>query len=296
MTRRLVVWLSLMTGITLGAAPWTPPRTAWGNTNLQGTWPGTAMMGVPLERPPQLGDKLMLSDEEFAARAAQAQRQAAADSEEFVAPAPAPAAILAGAGAGPPGHWGERGRPQRQTSLSRQSAERQNSTDDGRGPEADERPFPPATTTTTSGGGVFNGPEDLSGLRPLHLARADRIDGRRRLQRRQPDRPGPRLGGPPQRDDSRSAHDPARRPPARAVLIRSYMGDSRGRWDGTTLVVDTTNFNGRTGVGANGRAIYHSDALHVIERFTRTDADTIQYEATIDDPKPGRGRSRSRFR
>jgi hypothetical protein len=67
--------------------------------------------------------------------------------------------------------------------------------------------------------------------------------------------------------------------------IRTYMGDSRGRWDGTTLVVDTTNFNGRTGVGANGRAIYHSDALHVSERFTRRDADTIQYEAMIDDPK-----------
>jgi hypothetical protein len=63
------------------------------------------------------------------------------------------------------------------------------------------------------------------------------------------------------------------------------MGDSRGHWDGATLVVDTTNFNGRTGVGANGRAIYHSDALHVSERFTRTDADTIQYEAMIDDPK-----------
>ena len=66
--------------------------------------------------------------------------------------------------------------------------------------------------------------------------------------------------------------------------IRSYMGDSRGHWDGATLVVDTTNFNGKTGIGANGRAIYHSDALHVTERFTRTGADTIQYEATIDDP------------
>jgi hypothetical protein len=67
--------------------------------------------------------------------------------------------------------------------------------------------------------------------------------------------------------------------------IRTYMGDSVGRWDATTLVVDTTNFNGRTGVGANGRAIYHSDALHVVERFTRVDADTIQYEAVVDDPR-----------
>jgi hypothetical protein len=66
--------------------------------------------------------------------------------------------------------------------------------------------------------------------------------------------------------------------------IRTYMGDSVGRWDGSTLVVDTTNFNGRTGVGANGRAIYHSAALHVVERFTRLDANTLQYQAVVDDP------------
>jgi hypothetical protein len=70
-------------------------------------------------------------------------------------------------------------------------------------------------------------------------------------------------------------------PPA----IRAYMGNSIGHWDKTTLVVDTTNFNGRTGIGANGRAIYHSDALHVVEHLTRVDADTIRYEAVIDDPK-----------
>ena len=51
-----------------------------------------------------------------------------------------------------------------------------------------------------------------------------------------------------------------------------------------TLVVDTTNLPDLTGVGANGRAIFHSAALHLVERFTRVDADTIQYELTIDDP------------
>src|SRR5436190_14984904 len=67
--------------------------------------------------------------------------------------------------------------------------------------------------------------------------------------------------------------------------IRTYMGDSIGHWDGTTLMVDTTNFNGRTGVGANGRAIYHSDALHLVERFTRVDQTTIDYEVVVTDPK-----------
>jgi len=60
--------------------------------------------------------------------------------------------------------------------------------------------------------------------------------------------------------------------------VRGWMGDSRGHWDGDTLVIDTTNFTDRTnfrGAGAN---------LHLIERITRVDADTIDYRFTVDDP------------
>jgi hypothetical protein len=63
----------------------------------------------------------------------------------------------------------------------------------------------------------------------------------------------------------------------------TWFGDSVGHWDGDTLVVDTVNFNGRTRLDTIGHP--HSDALHVIERFTRTDATHIGYEVTIDDPK-----------
>jgi hypothetical protein len=64
------------------------------------------------------------------------------------------------------------------------------------------------------------------------------------------------------------------------------MGDSRGRWEGTTLVVDTTNFLGRkTGLIGNGGGTPFSEDLHIIERFTRTDAETIRYELRIDDPQ-----------
>jgi hypothetical protein len=62
-----------------------------------------------------------------------------------------------------------------------------------------------------------------------------------------------------------------------------WMGDSRGHWEGATLVVDIANFNDQTWLDAVGD--YHSDALHVVERYTRTDPDTITYEATIEDPK-----------
>ena len=71
--------------------------------------------------------------------------------------------------------------------------------------------------------------------------------------------------------------------------VRSWDGDSRGRWEGDTLVVDTTNFNGKGWVATNAaagriRGIPQSQAFHLVERLTRVDPDTIQYEATIDDP------------
>jgi hypothetical protein len=65
--------------------------------------------------------------------------------------------------------------------------------------------------------------------------------------------------------------------------IRLFMGNSRGRWQGSTLVVETTNFTGKTWYDMVGT--YQSDALRTIERFTIVDADTMTYEVTIDDPK-----------
>ena len=63
----------------------------------------------------------------------------------------------------------------------------------------------------------------------------------------------------------------------------SWMGWSNGRWDGETLVVDTTGFNGQTWFDRAGN--FHSDALHVVERFTARSPDTLTYEVTIEDPK-----------
>ena len=72
-------------------------------------------------------------------------------------------------------------------------------------------------------------------------------------------------------------------------VIRQLAGDSRGRWDGNTLVVDTTNFTDKTnfrGAPRNTRRdIYASAAIHVVERFTPVDADTIRYEFTVEDPE-----------
>ena len=62
-----------------------------------------------------------------------------------------------------------------------------------------------------------------------------------------------------------------------------WMGDSRARWEGDTLVVDVVDFNDATWFDRAGN--FHSDELHVIERYTRTGPDHMKYEATIEDPK-----------
>jgi hypothetical protein len=79
--------------------------------------------------------------------------------------------------------------------------------------------------------------------------------------------------------------------PHLAPNVRQWLGDSRGRWEGNTLVVDTTNFNNKniyTGGGAQGasRAVSEGidENLHLIERFTRVAPDKINWEVTVDDP------------
>ena len=68
-----------------------------------------------------------------------------------------------------------------------------------------------------------------------------------------------------------------------ADLVPTYMGDSVGRWDGDTLVVDVVGFNDKGWLTSTGT--FHSDALHVTERYTRVDKDQIDYVVTMDDPK-----------
>jgi hypothetical protein len=75
--------------------------------------------------------------------------------------------------------------------------------------------------------------------------------------------------GRPHRDDQ---------PPA-------YRGDSVGRWDGDVFVVDTRNFTDNTWMSAEGRVSHHSDALHIVERYRRVDANTLEIEATVEDPE-----------
>jgi hypothetical protein len=262
------------------AKPYTPPKTPWGDPDLQGVWPGN--MGVPMQRPANMGTRAQLTDEEFAQREQQAQRQLAADAEST-------AASDSRVGIGPPSYWTERGKPTKQTSLIVDPP-------DGRLPAltAEEQKLRQQARNgkgfTGEWRGEANAPDDLNlyyrcitrGLlgsvipvvynngnqiiqspgyvairnEMIHETRVIPLDGR------------PHVGN----------------------AIRSYLGDSRGHWDGNTLVIETTNLTDKDAIGSNGAGYpgdpgHHSADLKVIERLTRVDAETINYEATIDDPK-----------
>lgn len=65
----------------------------------------------------------------------------------------------------------------------------------------------------------------------------------------------------------------------------SNRGDAVGRWDGDVFVVDKTNFTDTSWISAEGRVSYHSDALHMVERYRRVDANTLEIDATLEDPQ-----------
>jgi len=226
------------------------PRTAWGDPDLQGLWPSIDMQGTPYERPENFGARAVLNDEEIKARETQTQRQAEVDAEATVNTQRAPR----GTGTGPPSHWGERGRPSRQASLIVDPP-------DGRfppmTPEGERRSkeaystyfldFPDAVTAHP-----FNEFSDLGvydrcitrGLLASILPTAYNM-GNQIIQV-----PGAVIIRNEMIHETRVI--PVNGQPHIGSKVRQYLGDSRGHWDGTTLVVETTNFNGKVGITRNG--------------------------------------------
>jgi hypothetical protein len=237
---------------------WSGPKLAWGHPDLEGIWTSDDMRGVPMARPAQFGDRRFLTDAEFSARA---QERAAARKVDNARTGT---------------FRNEEGtRDFGYTSLVIEPA-------DGRipplTPEARMRP----AVRGTSGLGPFNTIDDFSlwdrcvtrglagswlpvvygnGTRIIqtpdsviiahemvHETRVIPLDGR------------PHLGGG----------------------LRQLMGDSRGHWEGNTLVIETTNFTDRLPVTGGTR---YSEAMKMTERITRIDPQMIDFELRIDDPK-----------
>jgi hypothetical protein len=279
MRRCLIACLVTITGISGGAViaraqatgsaeasaaaavdpKWAPPKTAWGHPDLEGIWTSDDMRAVPVSRPVQFGTRRHLTDEEFVARSrerAEARRIDNARTGTF---------------------RNEEGtRDFGYTSMVIDPP-------DGRFPaltaEARKRP----AVRGTSGVGPFDTMDDFSlwdrcvtrglagswlpvvygnGTRIMqtrdaviiahemvHEARVVPLDGR------------PHLGGG----------------------LKQMLGDSRGHWEGNTLVIETTNFTDRLSIpGSSART---SEALKITERITRIDPQMVDFQLRVDDPK-----------
>ena len=265
------------------SSPYSPPRTPWGDPDLQGIWPGTDSVGVPFERPERFGARLFLTDAELKEREQQAAKQEELDVLDFDLQKP-PAEIVAlgdvGGVTSPPPHWLERGVPSRQSSLIVQPT-------NGRMPAM----TPEGAARQKTAGGTYvkqTGFNSASELGPY-----DRCISRGVVGSMMPvvynngneivQAPGLVAFRNEMIHEVRVIPLDGRQPlPGE---MKSYMGSSRGHFEGNTLVVRTTNLNGKTGMQGNGMMLIPSDSIVIEERFTPVSANMLQYEVTIDDPK-----------
>jgi hypothetical protein len=258
-----VITISVLAIPLASQTPRSLPRTPWGDPDLQGIWTSDDMRGIPRERPDEFGARQFLTDEEFTRRATQDEQ------------------TLKQQLRGPYGARNDlRSRTFRQTSLVVDPP-------DGKipplTPEAESRATP--RDRGSFGQGPFDGPGDFSlfdrcitrgvvgSILPVIYGNGHSI-----VQA-----PGYVAISYEMVHDTRIIPLDGRPHPGGG--LRLYLGDARGRWDGNTLVVETTNFTDRTSISENGNGLRHSPELRLIERITRVDSDVLEYRVTIDDPK-----------
>ena len=259
-----------LAGLASPALAQDAPRTGWGAPDLQGVWDFRTI--TPLQRPEDLGDKAFLTPEEAAER-----EQAAVERDIRLWNQEARRTEAGGNVGGYNNFWMDRGTnviPTRRTSLiiDPPNGRMPESTDEGRARAAAGRgsfsDTPPASYTDLSNadrcltgfnagppitpGGynqnvqIFQTPDHLVMMTEMvHTVRSIPIDGRDAIT------------------DERLAQ---------------WSGNSIGRWEGDTLVVETSNFD----TDRNWRG--SSTTMRLVERFTRVDANTLEYEYTVDDP------------
>jgi hypothetical protein len=251
---------------------YTPPKTAWGEPDLRGTYTSDNSIGIPFERPQQYGDRQTLTDEEFDAREKANQIQVAKD----LAERPESKFEEDEAANNAPRHWLERGtKLSHATSLVIDPANGRlpAMTPEGQRRQAQNR----GRFALQNDAAEFHSYYDRCITRGVVSSILPAIygNGTRILQG-----PGYVIV------QNEMIHEDRVIPtnstaPRLGKNVHLYMGDPRGHWEGNTLVVDSTNFTDRIGVGGGGVV---STSLHLVEKFTRTAPETIHYEFTVDDP------------
>ena len=241
---------------------WKPPRTSWGHPSFEGAWSTDDFRGVPVVRPPAQGTRTSLTTEEFAKRA-----QEIESGRDFSVNV---------------GTFLRHEFGLRTFGYTSMIVEPPNGQMPALTPAAEAAAR--ATTRGTFGPGPFDDFDDFSlydrcitrgvlgSLLPVIYGNGVRIT----------------------QNPSAIAisyemiHDTRIIPlDGRAALdndIRQWMGSARGRFEGDTLVIETTNFTDRTFIGSNGGGVPNTEQLKLTERLTRIDPAMIEYVATIDDP------------
>jgi hypothetical protein len=260
------------------AAPWTPPRAADGRPSLEGVWENNS--ATPLERPAQLADKPRLTDDELRSFQRRAKEMFTPESDAVFGDG-LYLALLSTAGSarsGGTGTYAQNWLPDRyfehRTSLIVDPADGRLPPPTGDGDRARKaaigrfaRHPASAQDMTITDRCIHYGFPDLFAaymsvyrivqtseyvaiqMEKIHDTRIIPLDGR------------PHLSSP----------------------LRQYLGDARGRWDGDTLVVETTNFH-PGGNPMGGYFTLSDQNLKLVERFRRIAADTLEYTFTVDNP------------
>jgi hypothetical protein len=247
--------------------------TPWGEPDLRGIWPVGHLTGTPLQRPEEYGEQEFVSDEEYASRVEQAtERRGAYDREQ--------AQNKLGMGA-----WAERGLASRRTSLIVDPK-------NGRLPAlTEEGQRRSAAMGSSWSQREFDWVEDFDSWdrcitrgMPASMFPFQYNNGMRIFQA-----PGVVAINMEMVHETRIIPTDGR--PALPSHVLHWMGESRGRWEGSTLVVETTNLKpgpSMTNIGTTGsprgNTMPVGETSTIVERFTMTGPDTIDYEMTFSDP------------
>jgi len=271
---RVIVTSAAVVGAVILHAQQKPPaaqnaatvqKTAWGDPDISGVWTSDAAIGIPLQRPDRFNGRAELTDEEFKdklARDAQTRTRA----ENAIGSFRNDNAWLA--------------KSYRQTSLIADPP-------DGKMPAV--TPWAESRRASrdqgTFGAGPFDKPEDFTmydrcitrgivgSVLPVVYGNGNRI-----MQA-----PGEVIISYEMVHDTRVIYTDGR--PHVGKGIRQILGDSRGHWEGNTLVIETTNLTDKTSIGLNGNGLRHSADMVMTERITRVGPDELRYEVKINDPK-----------
>lgn len=255
------------------ADSWKQPMTEWGEPDLQGKWPIGDLTGVPFERPKKFGTRKFLNDEEYAQRLKADERQ----NERYAKEVKENKMGM--------GHWTEGVEPQRRTSILIDPP-------DGRLPEMTAEGKRLSSQMRSSWQKIkFNSPADFDtwdrcitrGM-PASMFAYHYNNGIQIIQS-----PGYVVIRLEMIHESRIIPTDGR--PSLPSNILNWMGESRGHWDGNTLVIETTNLKpgpSATNIGVVGSPPFNNTPIstkaRITERLTMKDQNHIDYTVTMDDP------------